>query len=158
MLWTFLILNTMDKKDIEALIKAYEAKSPENGYTQMCNSIIQFYHTKGYLTYKQVRVLERQVYENEKDEINQILNDIQTENEEDAIKVLGFEGEIKNPKGYIRLDFAEIPPNCNECPLTIEEYDEDAFWGSGYHSYCMFGCSMWESAIKRPPDCPIKLL
>jgi len=144
----------MANQDIEALIKAYNAKSPINEFTQMCESIIQFYYERGYLSYRQIRVLERQVYENEKDEINQIINDTKIEEEEKPPEI-SVNGEIKNPKAFIKIDFDKVPKNCYECPMRTQDYSD--FIGD-YAWYCMFGCSIWECAIKRPPDCPIVLV
>lgn len=64
----------------------------------------------------------------------------------------------KKDKYQIVISFDMLPKHCGECPLYQwnETYDEDAFFGDGYSNSCPFGCTVWESLIKRPADCPIK--
>lgn len=79
------------------------------------------------------------------------------ENKETKIHI-SLNDENKNTQGQIIINFHRIPENCNECPLQFSYYDEEAFWGSGEQKYCIFGGSIWGSAVKRPKNCPIKRL
>ena len=57
---------------------------------------------------------------------------------------------------YIEIDIKEFPKTCDDCPLFVESYDEDAMWGSGYSSSCLFGCDHIGCCIERPKDCVLK--
>jgi len=131
------------------LIETYKNLNIQNSDTDLCNKIIDFFHEKGYLSKSQRRVLEKQIFMAEEDSINKILNGIYEEQDEEA---QGYDiyGEMKKPKGYIKIDFSVLPKHCGECPLTVK---------SSWHSdNCMFGCSIWGSHIERPSDCPIKVI
>lgn len=125
--------NFYTNKEIEEIINQYQNKQLHNSYTEICNNIISFYNIKGYLSAKQVYILEKQIKEG-KNEINCCPYN-----------------KIKNPKGKITLTFDHIPNNCDECPLKVIP--------GGYgQEYCLFGCSIWGSSIERPEDCPIEIL
>ena len=120
-------------EELEEFIKQYQSKQLYNSYTQLCNKIISFYETHGYLSVKQVRVLEKQIKEGKNE-----------------IKCCPYDN-IENPQGKITLTFDYIPNNCDECPLKVIP--------GGYgQEYCLFGCSIWGSSVERPEDCPIEVL
>lgn len=111
------------------------------------DSILNFYAEKGKLSEKQLSCLYAPVEEYKNENPNSHIF---------PINYATDKNELTSVKAKVTLFLDEIPSNCTECPLVITAYNEDAFWGSGYSSSCMFGASVYGSAVKRPDDCPIK--
>lgn len=114
----------------------------------MCENIVALFECGKELTDRQVHCLLKQIEEGKNTD-----GDDYTPGQINY----GFGDDIPNLKCVITIKLDGVPSNCDECPLCIEEYDEDAMWGSGYSRSCMLGCSIFGSSIRRPGDCPIEV-
>lgn len=126
---------------VKGIINEYLTLKIQNEDTEKCLSIIKYFEKHGYLSDKQVYCLKSQIEKAKNPEITYHLNE-----------------DIPNAKGKIVIEFPHLPKCCDDCPLQISSYDEDALYGDGYSTSCIFGCSIWASSIQRPEDCPIKVV